>query len=690
MASLSNNTIGSTYQGLLKTSDNGDLSGNTGTGAIGVTDGIGTSTILYLSQDRVGIGDATPNAILEVRGTSSQFLLSYDDANYASISVASAGETTLTTGGTSHKFNLISSIIDLEASTRCEVDGVFYVGNSGAGHDVKFWGAHADKNVTWDASEHKLTFGTSGEQSIDTIWYTDDSDKYITIDGDDIRLRDSNRLLFGNSVDFTIQHASGNTSLLNLTGGLNINNTGGAVTIQAAVSGGATTIGHGTSETTIGDNLTITGVASVGGLLTATGGVKLGNNTIYASDGGIALGISGGDNLIITGDLTIGGGNILNSITFDYGATMNDTLSMGTEQLRVQNIRDNSGTSNMTLSGSNLVLTGDMEILGNTLTFGGSGANGNFTGSASEMTLTEVNDFRLIAASGQNAEILLECDAGAADADTWVIRSQHTNNTLAFRNDSSSGYAMSLSATGSLSVIGDLILTGNTIYSSTTAALELSGANVQVVGDLTVTGNDIKGSGGTVITMDGSNNATITGDLTITGADIVLGADADDTDRTIVFGHSTLKTIMGIDDSADAFVINTDGAFAGTLANNSLTIDASHNLSIAGDLRVIGGKIYDVQTIYNSDDESSITIDADRNVSCLQQLLVSGNVTAGANLQVIGYFAANNKTPAAAPNYTVSNLSTDRNLDCDSTNDAEVADVLGQVITDLIAVGIFQ
>ena len=58
--------------------------------------------------------------------------------------------------------------------------------------------------------------------------------------------------------------------------------------------------------------------------------------------------------------------------------------------------------------------------------------------------------------------------------------------------------------------------------------------------------------------------------------------------------------------------------------------------------------------------------------------------------KVAGYFAANSATPAAAPNYTVSNLSTDRALDCDSTSDAEVADVLGQVITDLIAIGIFQ
>jgi len=72
------------------------------------------------------------------------------------------------------------------------------------------------------------------------------------------------------------------------------------------------------------------------------------------------------------------------------------------------------------------------------------------------------------------------------------------------------------------------------------------------------------------------------GNTTITKSGAIIGGDVDGTDRTITFGHSTLKTIMGIDDSADAFVINTDAAFDGTLANNSLSIDASHNVIIAG------------------------------------------------------------------------------------------------------------
>ena len=75
-------------------------------------------------------------------------------------------------------------------------------------------------------------------------------------------------------------------------------------------------------------------------------------------------------------------------------------------------------------------------------------------------------------------------------------------------------------------------------------------------------------------------------DLLFSGSELTIGTDADGTDRSIVWGHTTLKTIMGVDDSADAFVINTDDAFDGTLANNSFSIDASHNVIIAGDVTV--------------------------------------------------------------------------------------------------------
>jgi len=92
-------------------------------------------------------------------------------------------------------------------------------------------------------------------------------------------------------------------------------------------------------------------------------------------------------------------------------------------------------------------------------------------------------------------------------------------------------------------------------------------------------------------TLAVTGNSTLTGDLTVNGADITIGADADGTDRTVVFGHTTLKSIMGIDDSADRFVINTDATFDGTIADNDFSIDASGNAYILGDLTVTGADI---------------------------------------------------------------------------------------------------
>jgi len=50
----------------------------------------------------------------------------------------------------------------------------------------------------------------------------------------------------------------------------------------------------------------------------------------------------------------------------------------------------------------------------------------------------------------------------------------------------------------------------------------------------------------------------------------------------------------------------------------------------------------------------------------------------------------NGATPIARPDYTISNLNTDRTLDCDSTSTAELADIIGTLISDLISYGLLQ
>ena len=107
---------------------------------------------------------------------------------------------------------------------------------------------------------------------------------------------------------------------------------------------------------------------------------------------------------------------------------------------------------------------------------------------------------------------------------------------------------------------------------------------------MTVTGNNIISSGATAITLS-SDDVTVVGDLTVTGTSsgtMTLGADADGVDRSIVFGHTTLKSIMGIDDDQNVFAINTDGAFESA---NDFEIDASGNVTIKGDLTISGEDI---------------------------------------------------------------------------------------------------
>ena len=82
---------------------------------------------------------------------------------------------------------------------------------------------------------------------------------------------------------------------------------------------------------------------TLSGLITATAGIKLGNNFIYASDGGTTITLDTSDNVAITGDLIVTGNDI-------------KTGNIG------------SSTTAITMSGANVtitaVLTGNVEAAG--------------------------------------------------------------------------------------------------------------------------------------------------------------------------------------------------------------------------------------------------------------------------------------------------------------------------------------
>jgi len=163
-------------------------------------------------------------------------------------------------------------------------------------------------------------------------------------------------------------------------------------------------------------------------------------------------------------------------------------------------------------------------------------------------------------------------------------------------------------------------LGNNELYASdggTAITLDTSD-NVTITGDLTVTGNDIKSSAATAITLS-SDDVTVVGDLTVTGTSsgtMTLGADSDGVDRSLIFGHSTLKSIVGIDDDQDVFAINTDAAFE---ADNDVEIDASGNVTVNN------GSIQ-CATIDYKDGDLAMTIADGGAITCAQSLTVTDNI----------------------------------------------------------------
>ena len=114
-------------------------------------------------------------------------------------------------------------------------------------------------------------------------------------DGDSLLLGDSEKLLLGDGTDLQLYHDGSNSYLANSTG---------ALKIATESTGIAITIGHTTSETTVADNLTITGNLSVGGATLAetisdTVGAMVGSNT----ESGITVAYQDADNTL---DFTVG------------------------------------------------------------------------------------------------------------------------------------------------------------------------------------------------------------------------------------------------------------------------------------------------------------------------------------------------------------------------------------------------
>ena len=155
--------------------------------------------------------------------------------------------------------------VDIDGAV--QIDAAVTVGVDGTGQDVKFFGDTASQYMLWD-------------QSDDALELTDASPIRI---GDDA------------AGDMTLYHDGTNSYITNKTG---------ALKLATETSGIAVTIGHTTSETTIGHNLTISGNLTVSGTTTTVT-----TDTIRMYDKNIEIGVVGtpSDTTADGGGLTLKG-----------------------------------------------------------------------------------------------------------------------------------------------------------------------------------------------------------------------------------------------------------------------------------------------------------------------------------------------------------------------------------------------
>jgi len=151
---------------------------------------------------------------------------------------------------------------------------------------------------------------------------------------------DSDKLLLGDSDDLTVYHDGSNSYITNATG---------ALKLATETSGIAITIGHGTSETTVADNLTVTGTT------TATGGIELSHasaNTLTASSG--ILSIEGVAIPTISSSDTLTNKTITSATLNTPTITGNTTFSDGSYNF---NIASHDGTNGLSLAGTVVTAT---------------------------------------------------------------------------------------------------------------------------------------------------------------------------------------------------------------------------------------------------------------------------------------------------------------------------------------------
>ena len=451
-----------------------------------------------------------------------------------------------------------------------------------------------------------------------------------------LRVESSNQLRFRDDAIYI--YSSGDT-ILNLvadgeidlaTAAVDINattslaldntNTSNGVTINTATSGSPISIGHSTSETTINDNLTVTGTTAHTGAVTMATGVKLqfvdGNEYLSGNSAILTLGSSSTIHLDATTDVTIP--NNIGLIFGDAGekiegnGTKLDIMSSGALELTgaANSIwKTTSGSINIDSEASTVEVDGNsgVTIQGNaaTVLIESSGAvdinSGAFTLDGSSVSIDGTDDSN-ITVTGSAKDLTLSVAGGGTQQLSLASAGTGANaiDVLA------SAGGIDIRATGAAAGEDiDIVATGSSVNITST-----ENAADAIVLSASAGGIDITSSGSAGEDIDISTSSSI--NLTSTenaASSIYLHANGGTSETILIYSDQgtdvrsiqLLSDVGGItiDGDTDHGVrINTNVSAAPVVIGHSTSeVTIGDNCTVTGDLTVSGSVSYTALTV---------------------------------------------------------------------------------------------
>jgi len=443
--------------------------------------------------------------------------------------------------------------------TRLTVSGAAVFGENDTGVDVTMYGATSGRYLLWDESEDALHLNDSTELKIgslaagDMILYHDGTNSYIT-------------------------------------------NATGALKIATESSGIAVTIGHGTSEVTVADNLTVTGNLTVSGTQTVVDTVTMNAANAIVFEGATAnteettLTIVDPD-----ADRTIYLPNQSGYIPVLAAETSSAQISTTVAELNLIDggtargtdaiadgdgvLINDAGTMKMTtVQTLATYMEGEIDALTNQITANAGLVVDNITIDGTEIDLSS-GDLTIDVAG----DIVLD-----ADGDDITFKAGSGDSTgLAFTNSSGSWVLKTGTSDADFTIAGN---DGGSnvnalVFDMSDAGKATFAGNVVVTGDLTVSGDDLFMGTNTdayMLIADGTNYnpVAISGDIAITNAGVTSIASNSivnaDVNSSAAIADSKLATISTADKVAGGAIqidSGTDGTSITVADTDKLLID---------------------------------------------------------------------------------------------------------------------